>query len=114
MAALIARCRAGRVRGTQVFLVSGGAPTLFAGSPDGAGRPAHGSRRRAISAPGARITSGPAPELVEAGYALEIAEAPGRTAASPSPTSPTSSRWSNAAPCGVRMLCRCAPGCSAC
>jgi D-cysteine desulfhydrase len=36
MAALIARCRAGRVRGTQVFLVSGGAPTLFAGSWDGA------------------------------------------------------------------------------
>jgi D-cysteine desulfhydrase len=34
MAALIAECRAGRVRGTQVFLVSGGAPTLFAGPPD--------------------------------------------------------------------------------
>lgn len=32
MAALIAGCRAGRVRGTQVFLVGGGAPTLFAGS----------------------------------------------------------------------------------
>jgi D-cysteine desulfhydrase len=32
MAALIAHCRAGRARGTQVFLVSGGAPTLFAGS----------------------------------------------------------------------------------
>lgn len=32
MAALIAECRAGRVHGTQVFLVSGGAPTLFAGS----------------------------------------------------------------------------------
>ena len=31
MAALMAECRAGRVRGTQVFLVSGGAPTLFAG-----------------------------------------------------------------------------------
>jgi D-cysteine desulfhydrase len=31
MAALIAECRAGRVRGTQVFLVSGGAPTLFTG-----------------------------------------------------------------------------------
>jgi D-cysteine desulfhydrase len=31
MAALIAGCRAGRARGTQVFLVSGGAPTLFAG-----------------------------------------------------------------------------------
>jgi D-cysteine desulfhydrase len=31
MAALIAECRAGRVRGPQVFLVSGGAPTLFAG-----------------------------------------------------------------------------------
>ncbi len=35
MAALIAECRAGRVRGTQVFLVGGGAPTLFAG-PDAA------------------------------------------------------------------------------
>ena len=34
MAALIAECRAGRARGTQVFLVSGGAPTLFAGPPD--------------------------------------------------------------------------------
>lgn len=33
MAALIADCRAGRVRGAQVFLVSGGAPTLFAGPP---------------------------------------------------------------------------------
>ena len=36
MAALIAECRAGRVRGTQVFLVSGGAPTLFTGSWDAA------------------------------------------------------------------------------
>jgi D-cysteine desulfhydrase len=36
MAALIAECRAGRVRGTQVFLVSGGAPTLFSGSRDAA------------------------------------------------------------------------------
>jgi D-cysteine desulfhydrase len=32
MAALIAECRAERVRGPQVFLVSGGAPTLFAGA----------------------------------------------------------------------------------
>jgi D-cysteine desulfhydrase len=32
MAALIAGCRARQVRGTQVFLVSGGAPTLFAGT----------------------------------------------------------------------------------
>ena len=31
MAALIAGCHAGRVHGPQVFLVSGGAPTLFAG-----------------------------------------------------------------------------------
>ncbi|HEX6519503.1 MAG TPA: hypothetical protein VF070_05730 [Streptosporangiaceae bacterium] len=31
MAALIGLCRSGLVRGTQVFLVSGGAPTLFAG-----------------------------------------------------------------------------------
>ena len=36
MAALVARCRACQVRGTQVFLVSGGAPTLFTGSPEGA------------------------------------------------------------------------------
>ena len=36
MAALIAECRSGRACGTQVFLVSGGAPTLFAGSPDAA------------------------------------------------------------------------------
>jgi D-cysteine desulfhydrase len=36
MAALVAECRAGRVHGTQVFLVSGGAPTLFTGSRDGA------------------------------------------------------------------------------
>jgi D-cysteine desulfhydrase len=34
MAALIVECRAGRARGTQVFLVSGGAPTLFAGPWD--------------------------------------------------------------------------------
>lgn len=33
MAALIAECRAGQARGTQVFLVSGGAPTIFAGPP---------------------------------------------------------------------------------
>jgi D-cysteine desulfhydrase len=31
MAALIAECRAARARGPQLFLVSGGAPTLFAG-----------------------------------------------------------------------------------
>jgi D-cysteine desulfhydrase len=36
MAALIEACRAGRARGTQVFLVSGGAPTLFAGPVDNA------------------------------------------------------------------------------
>ena len=35
MAALIGECRAGRVHGTQVFLVGGGAPTLFAGPGDG-------------------------------------------------------------------------------
>jgi D-cysteine desulfhydrase len=35
MAALVAHCRAGRAHGTQVFLVSGGAPTLFTGSADG-------------------------------------------------------------------------------
>ena len=35
MAALIAECRAGRARGTQVFLVGGGAPTLFAGPGGG-------------------------------------------------------------------------------
>jgi len=31
MAALIAACRSGEVTGTQLFLVSGGAPTLFTG-----------------------------------------------------------------------------------
>jgi D-cysteine desulfhydrase len=31
MAALIAACRAGQAHGSQIFLVSGGAPTLFAG-----------------------------------------------------------------------------------
>jgi D-cysteine desulfhydrase len=35
MAALVAECRAGRVSGTQVFLVSGGAPTLFTRSAEG-------------------------------------------------------------------------------
>jgi D-cysteine desulfhydrase len=35
MAALISECRAGRARGTQVFLVTGGAPTLFAGPVPG-------------------------------------------------------------------------------
>jgi D-cysteine desulfhydrase len=35
MAALIAECRAGRARGTQVFLVTGGAPTLFTGAAGG-------------------------------------------------------------------------------
>jgi D-cysteine desulfhydrase len=37
MAALIAECGAGRVRGTQVFLVSGGAPTLFTSAFTAAG-----------------------------------------------------------------------------
>ena len=37
MAALVADCRAGKVRGPQVFLVSGGAPTLFSGPPLEAG-----------------------------------------------------------------------------
>jgi hypothetical protein len=32
MAALLAEARAGRLHGPQVFLVSGGAPTLFAGT----------------------------------------------------------------------------------
>jgi D-cysteine desulfhydrase len=36
MAALIAECQAGRGHGTQVFLVSGGAPTLFTGAAGGA------------------------------------------------------------------------------
>jgi D-cysteine desulfhydrase len=37
MAALIAECQAGRVSGTQVFLVGGGAATLFAGPGAGMG-----------------------------------------------------------------------------
>jgi D-cysteine desulfhydrase len=44
MAALVADCRAGRVRGPQVFLVSGGAPTLFAGLPLEAGLPGDEAR----------------------------------------------------------------------
>jgi D-cysteine desulfhydrase len=43
MAALIAECRAGRVRGTQVFLVGGGAPTLFAGPGGGVRAPLVGA-----------------------------------------------------------------------
>jgi D-cysteine desulfhydrase len=39
MAALIAACRAGQARGPQLFLVSGGAPTLFAGPGVGAAGP---------------------------------------------------------------------------
>ena len=47
MAALIAGCRAGQVHGPQVFLVSGGAPTLFAGSAlDGPGRDNPGRQAR--------------------------------------------------------------------
>ena len=43
MAALIAGCRAGEVHGPQVFLVSGGAPTLFTGPlSDGPGPGAPG------------------------------------------------------------------------
>ncbi len=38
MAALIAECRAGRARGPQIFLVTGGAPTLFAPAGPGAGK----------------------------------------------------------------------------
>jgi D-cysteine desulfhydrase len=34
MAALIAECRTSRTRGTRVFLVSGGVPSLFAGPGD--------------------------------------------------------------------------------
>jgi D-cysteine desulfhydrase len=44
MAALVADCRVGRVRGPQVFLVSGGAPTLFAGPPLEAGLPGDEAR----------------------------------------------------------------------
>ncbi len=39
MAALIAACRGGQARGVQVFLVSGGAPALFAGLDAPADRP---------------------------------------------------------------------------
>ena len=62
MAALIAECRAGRVRGPQVFLVSGGAPTLFAGSaPGGQGRPEPGARRDGGGCARPRATWGPRP-----------------------------------------------------
>jgi D-cysteine desulfhydrase len=50
MAALIAECRAGRVRGTQVFLVGGGAPTLFAGPATSV--PASGDAAAALAGPG--------------------------------------------------------------
>ena len=92
MAALIAEARAGRLYGPQVFLVSGGAPTLFAGTaldgpadraPPGAGAlDGDGAAMTGVPPPegylgtSARITSGPAPELVEAGYELEIGDAP--------------------------------------
>src|SRR5471030_2815358 len=46
-------------------------PPEAAPPPDAARRPPEG-----YLGSGARITSGPAPELVEAGYALEIADAP--------------------------------------
>jgi D-cysteine desulfhydrase len=44
MAALIAGCHAGRVHGPQVFLVSGGAPTLFAGPLSDAPEPGASGR----------------------------------------------------------------------
>jgi hypothetical protein len=50
MAALIAECRAGRVRGTQVFLVGGGAPTLFTSSATPP--PTPGDAPAALSGPG--------------------------------------------------------------
>jgi D-cysteine desulfhydrase len=50
MAALIAECRAGRVRGTQVFLVGGGAPTLFTGPA--APLPASGDATAPLAGPG--------------------------------------------------------------
>jgi D-cysteine desulfhydrase len=50
MAALIAECRAGRVRGTQVFLVGGGAPTLFTGPT--APLPASGDATAPLAGPG--------------------------------------------------------------
>lgn len=49
MAALIAECRAGRASGPQIFLVTGGAPTLFAGplpSPVAGDRAAREAVRR--------------------------------------------------------------------
>ena len=50
MATLIAECRAGRVHGTQVFLVGGGAPTLFTSSATPP--PTPGDALAALAAPG--------------------------------------------------------------
>jgi D-cysteine desulfhydrase len=83
MAALIAECRAGRVRGTQVFLVGGGAPTLFTGSATlppasggapaprvglGGGAPAPPAGPRGAPAPPAGLDGGaPAPLTGQSG-----------------------------------------------
>jgi D-cysteine desulfhydrase len=58
MAALIAECRAGRVRGTQVFLVGGGAPTLFTSSATPP--PTPGDAPAALSGPGGGAPAPPA------------------------------------------------------
>jgi D-cysteine desulfhydrase len=57
MAALIAECRAGRVHGPQVFLCSGGAPTLFTGPVPGA--PDRGERAPAEPGAGELAPAGP-------------------------------------------------------
>ena len=80
------------MHGPQVFLVSGGAPRCSRGPCPTHLSPAHlsparqagpevriddrGASSRGLPRHRGPITSGPAPELVEAGYALEIADAP--------------------------------------
>ncbi|MBS4728732.1 argininosuccinate lyase [Mycobacterium sp. SM1] len=96
MAALVDAATEGHIPGPVVFLVTGGAPTLFAESRAAVAEPApeevraaesperfrraRPNARRAIPdgylGAEARITSGPAPELIDAGYALELADAP--------------------------------------
>jgi hypothetical protein len=59
MAALIAECRAGRVRGTQVFLVGGGAPTLFTSSATAPPTSGDAPAARAIPGGGGAPPAGP-------------------------------------------------------
>ncbi len=77
MAGLADAALAGQLDGPVVFLVTGGAPTLFTGPKDRRERArASEARPEGYLGAEARISSGPAPELIEAGYAMELADAP--------------------------------------